>query len=351
MTRRRGKLGILSIAAGVALIVLALVVEVGAMLGVRLGERPSASVFANRAPPPIAGTHVRVCFVADVQRGLASVVRPLVAELARAQTDLLVSSGDLVSHGEAPYYGLVSRALDRAGSTTPLLVVPGNHEVQPDRVKDYANGRRLFEEKIGPRWWSVRAGAVQIIGLDNGVEPIENEQLEWLRATLAAAPLIPYLVVCHRPPRDLDAPGSPPITGATFVALLETRPPIAVIAGHTHADRDATVSGVRYIYNAQGGDLGKDDPGFGPTRFNVIMADVDADGSVALRTQSIARGSSLAVTFDYFCVRMWIERRAHAWLVRLVAMLGVACLMPSALGLQSRLRTQSIRHEDVKQPL
>ncbi|MFN0058290.1 MAG: metallophosphoesterase family protein [Planctomycetota bacterium] len=309
------------------LLVLMLLLEVGARLAESIGARSSSPAFVNRSPPKFPTAPIRVCFLADVQRGLAGVVRPLARELDDSNIELLISSGDLVSHGEAPYYGLVFGAFDRAKLTIPTLVVPGNHDVQPDCQQAYEPGRRLFERAIGPRWWSTTVGEVLILGIDNSLAPICAEQLEWLRLELAVHPIAPYVLVCHRPPLDLDRPASRLTDDPALIALLEYRVPCAVICGHAHADRDVTVRGVRYLCNAQGGDLGHDDREFGPSDFWVILADIRVGGVIDFHRRAIERDSVLQIYFESFCVRMWIERRARPWLSWLLGSIGVVTLV------------------------
>ncbi|MFV1958081.1 MAG: metallophosphoesterase, partial [Planctomycetota bacterium] len=114
-----------------AWIAISFAIECLAWRASRLGRRPPPACF--RAPPRRGGGErsASLVFLGDVQRGIADVARPLAAALEERPADLLVSSGDLAAHGEAPYYGVLLEAFDRAGIDTPVRAVPGNHDLFP----------------------------------------------------------------------------------------------------------------------------------------------------------------------------------------------------------------------------
>lgn len=295
----------------VALAVLgaSMVLAVGARLGRAVGDRPTARAFANRAPPVLSGPSATIAFLGDVQRGIRDVARPLVDALRAERAALLVSSGDLASHGEAPYYGVVARALDDAGLAVPMLVVPGNHDLQPGGIRDGGPGRLLFERAIGPRRWESRVGALRVLGIDDAIEPADLEGTPWLEARLAEEPSSPWLLVCHKPPRSLDRDGTPVLPGAErLVSLLESRPPVAVVSGHLREDADATVGGVHYVVNVRGGDFEKK-KWFAPPEFRLVLGDVGEGGTIAFRRIGVLRRGSAKTSWHQLTVRAWVESR------------------------------------------
>ena len=309
----RRVLHILALLPAILLLVRGILLEVGSHLGARVGSRRPSFAFANGAPPSFPGRAARIAFLGDVQQGIGDVSRPLVAALSREKADVVVSHGDLAAHGEAPYYGVVSKAFEEAGLATPMLVAPGNHDIEPDGVRDRGPGRRLFEERVGPRHWAFRAGRLLVVGIDDGPDTdVEPEMLAWLDATLAAAPGVPWMLVCHRAPRRLDLPGRPPSIGcAGLVARVEARPPVAVVSGHLHADADETVNGVRYYVNAHGGDVAAKSST--ASDFRIVMADVAEDGSVEFRPVSCERRWWLRIETERLWVKAWVERRKRPW--------------------------------------
>jgi hypothetical protein len=297
--------------------------EVGARLAESIGERRDAFAFANSRPPSLAAPPVRLAFLGDVQEGIGDVARPLVEALADEKPAVLVIHGDLAAHGEAPYYGVVAGAFAAAGLATPTLVAPGNHDVEPDGVRDRGPGRRLFEERVGPRTWSFRAGALLVVGVDDGAETdVEPAVLARLDEVLAASPTGPWLLVCHRPPRQVDRPDAPVTSGCEgLVQRVEARPPVAVVSGHLHHDADVVVRGVRYYVNAHGGDVAA--KASAPSDFRIVIADVAADGAVTFRPVSRERRWWMRVEVERLCVAAWGARRRHPWSVALLPV-GIA---------------------------
>lgn len=273
-----------------------------------LASRGAVATVANGAPPEVAAP-ATIAFLGDVQKGVRAVARPVVAALARERAVFLVSSGDLASHGEAPYHGIVARAFERAGLTVPLLVAAGNHDVQPSGVRDSEPGRRLFERLYGPRTWFASVGRLLVIGCDNGGAWLDADQLQSIERRLDASPGQPWLLVIHRPPRNLLAPGAPSDAGhERLIALFERRRPEVVVSGHLERDMEAVVDGVRYVVNADGGDT-SGDALRGPTTFRLLLADVAANGGVSLRRLELPRQRDRSVALDQFAVRLWADSR------------------------------------------
>jgi hypothetical protein len=279
----------------------------GAARAAALARRGAPRACANRAPPTVAAP-TTIAFLGDVQRGIREVAGPVVEALEKERVSLLVSSGDLSSHGESPYHGVVGAAFDRAGLAVPLLVAPGNHDVEPSGRHDPAPGRQLFEDVFGPRRWTARVGPLLVVGIDDGVDPIDVDLIPWL-AGVVAAHAGPWLLVGHRPPRSMLEPGTP--VGRSLEPLMAAfarRPPAIVISGHLARDAEAVVDGVRYVVNAEGGDVAGG-AWLAPPTFRLLLADVDAAGGVSLRRVSLARRTSWRTTGDQLLVRLWSDGR------------------------------------------
>jgi hypothetical protein len=288
-------------------VLVALVMAHGVRRSRALGEVRAPECFRSTAWPPPGPTEVRITFLGDLQRGVADAARPLARVLEEKGSHLLVSSGDFAAHGEAPFYGIALDAFAGAGIRTPTRVVPGNHDLFPRRHRDPTIGRAVFEQRLGPRWWSLRTGPVLVVGLDDALGPLDAEQDAWLRGVLAAHPGTPWVVVCHRPPRRLDLPGTPPdgdLKG--LVALFEARPPLLVVSGHLHRYAEAVVAGVPYVVNAHGGDV----QGFGLGRgeFELLHLRVAPDGSVAREVTRHRRRPWGRVLVNQLWVRCWARR-------------------------------------------
>lgn len=303
------------LAAAAAYAATAAVFAVGLARAHALARRGGAGTSSNAAPPALAAP-ARIAFLGDVQRGLREVAGPVADAVRREGAALLVSSGDLASHGEAPYHGLVGAAFRRAGLGVPLLVAPGNHDLEPSGHGDVAPGRAAFERAFGPRRFVVRVGPLLVVGGEDAVNPLEPDLWAWVAAAVDAHDG-PWMWVGHRPPRDHGKPGAPwSARCAGLEALVRRRPPVAVVSGHLARDAEAVLDGVLHIVNAEGGDV---DGGawFAPPSFHLRVADVDAAGHVTWRRLTLRRATSLATTLDQLLVRAWSSGRR--WPARLFA--------------------------------
>lgn len=277
---------------------------------------------ANAAPPSLAAP-ARVVFLGDVQRGIRDVAGPLADVVRDEGAVLVVSSGDLASHGEAAYHGLVGAALRRAALDVPLLVAPGNHDLERSGSEDGVAGRARFERLVGPRRFTARIGPLLLVGTEDAIEPAEEEAWTFVERAVAAHDG-PWLLVTHRPPLRMHVPGTPPAPRcAPLFAWLARRPPVAVVSGHLSRDAETEVDGVRYIVNAEGGDVdGR--RWFAPPTFHLRVAEVGADGTVSWRRRVVPRRVSWATTLDQLLVRAWASGRR--WPARLFAAPGRALL-------------------------
>jgi len=327
-------------------------VQWGALHASRLARRSAPACFRAAVPGP--GPGVDLAFLGDLQRGVLDVPLALAEALPREGVDLLISSGDFVSHGEGPYYGVLLAAFERAGLTTPVRVVPGNHDLWPRRSKDDRIGGAEFARAFGPRHWALRTGPVLVVGVDNGANWLVDEQLPWLEQTLDAHADTPWICVCHRPPFRLDEPGAPTDGDlAGFVALLRRRPPLLVVAGHMHTYHDATVDGVRVIVNAHGGDV----HGLALRRadFELLHVRVDHAGIVA-EPRRYRRKRDWRTARDQLAVRFWADRRKRwgallGWPAGLVLRLLGRSVPVTRVPEERRVPEQAVLDARRKQPL
>ncbi len=294
-------------------LLLGLLAQGGALRARHLAARAPPACFVRAPRPPAPGEPLNLCFLGDLQRGVASAVRPLGPALAAARCHLLVSSGDFVSHGEPPYYGILLAAFERADPGVAVRVVPGNHDLYPRRSKDERIGGPPFERCFGPRRWALRLGPALLVGLDTAGNRHFERQADWLDQTLAAHPEVPWICVSHRPPFRFDEPGEPPVPDlAALHARLRARPPLLHVSGHLHRFADRTVDGVRYVVNAHGGDLHGYDPGW--RAFEVLEVEVGPDGRLGgVCRRAVRRRPDGRTYLDQFLVRLWDERRRWPW--------------------------------------
>jgi len=156
------------------------------------------------------------------------------------QPDAVLATGDLVDGGTAVDYRHLRDLV--APLRAPLWLLPGNHDergalrsVFPERAELGDAGEVHF----------VIEGPVRVVALDSSLpgEPggrLDGGQLEWLDATLAAAPSTPTIVALHHPPfttgiGHMDAMGLDAASTRGLGAIVERHPNVErVQCGHLH---------------------------------------------------------------------------------------------------------------------
>ncbi|MDZ7392008.1 MAG: tetratricopeptide repeat protein [candidate division KSB1 bacterium] len=141
--------------------------------------------------------------------------------------------------------------------TVPLHVAPGNH--------DYFNrtSRALFQELIGPPYFSVDYGGCHFVVLssecEGEVSRIIGKQLAWLQDDLVRHRGSEHLfVVVHRPffpvgPHKGDSFDAYAANRDSVLALLVAHGAEILFAGHEHLYHDATYGRIRQIITGGGG--------------------------------------------------------------------------------------------------
>ncbi|MGF1528792.1 MAG: phosphodiesterase [Candidatus Competibacterales bacterium] len=152
--------------------------------------------------------------------------------------DVVLMTGDLTDHGTAAEYEVLRRAL--AAVQMPYYLIPGNHD-------DRAALRAAFQDQAywpvtGPMCYVVDTHPVRLLALDTVVAGashglIDDGQLAWLAAQLAAAPGRPTVIFMHHPPfavgTTMDRIGC--VNGGALEKVIEGHPQVErVICGHCH---------------------------------------------------------------------------------------------------------------------
>lgn len=154
--------------------------------------------------------------------------------------DLVLLSGDLVDHGHAGEYAMLSRLL--ASVTIPVLAIPGNHDEHEAFRAAFAGQSWLpangpINYVVGDR------GPVRIVafdatlpGLHHGL--VSEEGAAWLDGVLAAGPSRPTIVMMHQPPFDSGIPYMDPYScreGHRLADVLARHPQVErLLCGHVH---------------------------------------------------------------------------------------------------------------------
>jgi 3',5'-cyclic AMP phosphodiesterase CpdA len=191
--------------------------------------------------------------------------------------DFALCGGDLVFDSNATprrrgievfdLYGRTSRRL-----AMPVHSVPGNHDVfglsnqSGISASDPLYGKKMFEDRIGPRFSSFAHKGWQFLLLDSiGITPqrefigrVDDEQLAWLRMELAAIGTAkPIIVLTHVPllsavlqivPDPWKSPSTYLVTNAPEVlAVLAPYNVKAVLQGHTHIRENVIYNGCQFL--------------------------------------------------------------------------------------------------------
>jgi 3',5'-cyclic AMP phosphodiesterase CpdA len=153
--------------------------------------------------------------------------------------DALLITGDLTNDGDLSAYRELATMLDEL--RFPLYPIPGNHDNRKGMREIFPALEALAAEDT--LCYAVDDFPVRIVALDSLVdgEPygqLGEAQLDWLRATLSAAPDKPTVVMLHHPPfktgighmdwsmlRDAEA----------LAAAIRDHPQVErVLVGHVH---------------------------------------------------------------------------------------------------------------------
>jgi 3',5'-cyclic AMP phosphodiesterase CpdA len=219
-----------------------------------------ADVHAHDADSPAEG---------KVMTNYAERLDAFAAAMDTWSADAVLQLGDLVNGNfvlgavgdPARIPGILADALPHLTAFDgPIYHVAGNHDFYDLSLDEYLAGIQI-ETAI----YSFDLGGFHFAVLDAEYEPdgshydhvfmrvkghIHPDQLEWLRADLAATGL-PTIVLIHQPlDSDFDAlAGGPPVANNLEVqgVLADSGVVIAVFQGHDHENRYAEIDGIHYI--------------------------------------------------------------------------------------------------------
>jgi 3',5'-cyclic-AMP phosphodiesterase len=169
---------------------------------------------------------------------------------AGCSPDVLVLSGDMADHGEAPSYirlrPVIDAALRRFGAQ--LLVAPGNHD-NLALLREHLLGRA---PERGPLDEVVRVGGLRVVGLDSSVPGenhgrLDDSQLAALAAELDQPAPDGTVLVVHHPPIWSTTPMSELVAlrePERLAAVIRDTDVRMVLSGHTHRVSAGTLAGV-----------------------------------------------------------------------------------------------------------
>jgi len=149
-------------------------------------------------------------------------------------------SGDVADEPAAAVYARAHAIVARLG--IPIHAIPGNHDDRDLLAMSFAGRERPTGAPVHVLAY---VGALRLVGCDTSVPgspggALDDEQLDWLSATLAGEPARPTLLALHHPPvasgiLAMDGMGLAAADAGRLESLLADHPQVlAVTSGHVH---------------------------------------------------------------------------------------------------------------------
>lgn len=216
---------------------------------VRFGQYPAP----RRTLVHLSDTHLLAGNAAlggryDTARNLARALDAV--EALDVRPDAIVVTGDLTDLGEPDAYRALRDAVEPVAERigAPVVWVAGNHDERP-AMRHELLGLAPDEEPVTGVW---DLGGLRLIALDTTVPgwhhgDLDDAQLRWLRAELAAPAPLGTILAMHHPPLPSHIP---------FFDILELRDQTrladaiadadvrVILAGHLHYSTHGTFAGV-----------------------------------------------------------------------------------------------------------
>jgi Icc-related predicted phosphoesterase len=231
---------------------------------------------------------LRFAVYGDVRHG-RSVMEKIVGEIEKDGNYYFVAcTGDMVPETSEGNYESFSKSVLLNWRKTPMIFVPGNHDVHDD------NGARatLYRKFLGATHYSFAVGDTLFVTIDNADSDVYDSEYQWLEDTLKAqrAQYAHLMVFMHIPPFDLRTGDEhehcmEPEKGDKLFALLKQYKTTALFCGHIHAYEEWNKDGMP-VYVTGGG--GADLSGSGPDAFNHYLEVVIHGGRVSVTVHRIA---------------------------------------------------------------
>ena len=189
-----------------------------------------------------------------------SIHEKIVAEIARAKPDFVITVGDHIEGYEQTDTAKLDQEWQEykaiiAPLKVPFHYTPGNHDIT------YDNALGVYERNAGKPYYSFDYKGMHFVVLDasrwESSEALPAEQLDWLAADLAKADKAKYTFVFYHKPfwTATTADGKPD----TLHSLFKKYGVDAVFNGHVHEYFSATFDGIKYT--AVGSSGGGTEPG------------------------------------------------------------------------------------------
>jgi len=194
-------------------------------------------------PTPLWGTEVsRFTFaVCGDNRGGDEIYSKILRFVQYDDVAFLVNTGDLVNYGDADQFQHFAELMD--DFSLPFFPVAGNHDAAGGLLDEY-----LRYSGAPDVHYSFDYGLGHFVIIDSHHGVLQNRELEWLEADLAATSQPLKFVFLHHPPYDPDGTDHIMEGGnQQFMTMMEKFDVSHVFAGHIHAFVEGERNGVQYI--------------------------------------------------------------------------------------------------------
>lgn len=228
--------------------------------------------------------------------------RALLARLAQGpnRPDMVLLTGDLTEHGDAPSYARLAGAL--ADCPLPVWPIPGNHDTREAFRAAFPH----VPVREGFVQYALDGGSLRLLMLDTLEEGRHggafcDARAAWLADALAAEPDRPTLIVLHHPPIAAGIAWMDPDPDEPWIARFRAATQgagriVGVVCGHLHRP---------IVANWQGAPLVVAPSSAPALALNLCAIDADApDGRALIRDEPPAfalhfwDGQSLVTHFE-----------------------------------------------------
>ena len=155
--------------------------------------------------------------------------------------EAVIVTGDLAQRGHSAAYPALDRALRALGERVgaPVFTVLGNHDVRADA--------RVLDGHADGHYRVATVGDMRIVLLDSSTGELDDEQLDWLAATVAEPFGCGTIVAVHHAPVPSPLPALSKIglrDPERFAAAVTGSDVRVILAGHYHHPMTAFFNGL-----------------------------------------------------------------------------------------------------------
>jgi len=225
---------------------------------------------------PTDKADLRFAVFGDVRDGRV-IAEKIIAEVEKdGGYSFAVCDGDMASEPTENAYDAFVKAALSNWRKTPLVFVPGNHDVW----KKGGDRNALYNKYFGATHYSFAVGKTLFVTIDNATKDVFQQEYQWTENLLKTerAKHDNLVVFMHFPPFDLRSGvewhAMDKEQGEKLFALLKEYKATAIFCSHIHAYEEWNKDGIPvYVSGGGGADLAEDRPDAYFHYLEVVMHD------------------------------------------------------------------------------